>query len=141
MNSIHESNCLRIQARFEGQEAIYIEGHVVRVKVSNIRFSRSVQTISATVTEIPTEGFFRAPWPSWQIGAGYLTEFSDNFWNMGYGGWSMYFRPTLIHETMKTVAQFPRGIDPGDWNETFHDFFSIEWLAQIPFERVELVFP
>src|ERR1035438_6113927 len=45
----------RVQASFEGREAIYIEKGVVRVRVSNIRATMP-QVIEADVEEIPTPG-------------------------------------------------------------------------------------
>jgi hypothetical protein len=112
-----------LRARFEGREAIYVEKGALRVRVSDIRGDTAQKLyISAEVEEIPTAGFpagvfyeTRRSEPSplrWSIGAGYLTRFSDHTWNMGYGGWSLFFAPRIIDGVVGLALRFPEDLDP-----------------------------
>ena len=118
-------NCQIIQKRFEGREAIYMEKGVLRVRVNQIRFEERSHSISAEVEEIPTVGLLPSlfhPGSSahehrplrWHIGAGGCASFSENSLHMGYGGWSLYFEPELVHGLIGLTCLWPeelRGVD------------------------------
>jgi hypothetical protein len=108
----------RVQARFEGREAIYIEKGAVRVRVNNIRATMP-QAIEADIEEIPSPGLgvgrfdkSNAKGPrKWGFCAGFLTGCSDQHWTMGYGGWSLYFDPEAVQAVLDLASSFPEHVD------------------------------
>jgi len=112
-----------LQARFEGREAIYVEKGALRVRVSNIRRSGGGNFVWVDVEEIPTSGLgvgmFETHRPAgrnplrWRISAGYLSDFSDQWWAMGYGGWSLHFDPKFVQAVVDAAARFTDDLDPG----------------------------
>jgi hypothetical protein len=112
----------QLRARFEGREAIYVEKGALRVRVSDIRGDVAQLYISAEVEEIPTAGFpagafyeiqRREPSPlRWSIEGGYLTDFSDHTWHMGYGGWSLFFAPSIVDGILSLALRFQDDLDP-----------------------------
>ena len=111
-----------VRALFEGRDAIYLEKGAVRVRVSNICGSASKKIIGADVEEIPAPGLGVGIFATqrsgakprrWRIGAGHLTTFSDQCWEMGYGGWSLYFHPKAVEGVMELAARFPANLDSG----------------------------
>jgi hypothetical protein len=117
-----EARVEQLRARFEGREAIYVEKGALRVRVSDIRGDTAQLYVSAEVEEVPTPGFpagafheiqRREPSPlRWSIGGGYLTTFSDHTWYAGYGGWSLFFAPTIVAGILGLVLRFPDNLDP-----------------------------
>lgn len=109
-----------LRERFEGREAIYVEKGAVRVRVSDIRWDIAKLCIAARVKEIPTAGFpagvfydVRIYEPrSWSIEGGYLTTSSEHTWDMGYGGWSLFFAPGVVDGVVQLALQFPEDLDP-----------------------------
>jgi len=111
-----------VRARFEGRQAIHLEQGAARVWVSDIRRNSARCSISAEVTEIPTAGFpvgvfheARMYDPSlrrWSIGCGYLAAFSEHRWDMGYGGWSLFFAPWIVDGIVELAQQFPPDLQP-----------------------------
>lgn len=112
----------RLRVLFEGREAIYVEKGALRVKVTNIHVNVTQMEVSAEVEEIPTVGFpvgalyeskrhWRGPF-RWSIGAGYQTDFSDHTWHMGYGGWSLFFAPSIVEGIQNLAVRFPDNLDP-----------------------------
>ena len=141
------SNVSPFMKNFEGREAIYIEKGVLRVRVSNIRRCVDTHVIRATVEEIPTAGFqpslFDRYRPDeatplrWEIGAGFLTTFSDNTWAMGYGGWSLFFSPGIVSGLTNSASAWPAQLDAVDrYNQALQ--FLMENRA---YERTRRVFP
>jgi hypothetical protein len=121
MDSIYASNCEVLRTRFEGREAIYVEKGALRVRVNNIRQVEG--TIGADVEEIITPGlgvglFHRVHPPStgpfrWKIiGAGDSTTFSAQSWEMGYGGWKLYFAPGIVQVVIDFAARRSNNADP-----------------------------
>ena len=112
----------RLRVLFEGREAIYVEKGASRVKVTNIHGNVAQQYVSAEVEEIPTTGLpvgvfheIKKHEPSplrWSIEAGYLTDFSDHTWHMGYGGWSLFFAPRIVEGIQSVALRFPDNLDP-----------------------------
>jgi hypothetical protein len=112
----------RLRVLFEGREAIYVEKGALRVRVTDIRGNVTQQFVSAEVEEIPTTGLpvgmFHAikqhePSPlRWSIEGGYLTTFSDHTWEMGYGGWSLFFAPSIVEGIQNLALGFPDNLDP-----------------------------
>ena len=111
----------QLRGLFEGREAIYIEYGALRVKVSKIKVNTAQLFASAQVEEIPTAGFpvglfsetprrGRKPL-RWKIKGGYLTEFSEYSWRMGYGGWSLFFAPKILDGVLSLARQFPDNLD------------------------------
>lgn len=109
-------NCEKLRAAFEGREALYIEQGVLRVRVTNIRCDVAAHQINAEVEEIITPGLEqglihdRVDQSSpirWKISAGFLTSFSADSWEMGYGGWSLDFAPEIISRLMTLAAGWP----------------------------------
>ena len=103
------------------------------VRVSNIRSSALRRTVAAQVDEIPVAGLRVGRFGDlrnntaplrWTIRAGYLTEFSDQSWALGYGGWSLYFNPCLIEAVLKLASQFPADLN------TFERYSRIVSLIQ-----------
>ncbi len=127
MNLRHARNCEELRTKFEGREAIYVEQGALRVRVSNIE-ARGGFRIRAEAEEIPTPGLgvgrFHSPVPRgprplrWKIGAGYLTSFSAHAWEMGYGGWSLYFAPGIVQAVVGFAARIP---DNADANEAYRE--------------------
>jgi hypothetical protein len=109
----------KAHASFEGKECIYIEKGALRVRISGICVSASQYAVSANVEEIPTpglgvglfdkeSGFYR---PRWKISAGFMTDFSEHSWHMGYGGWSLFFNHEIIQGVIELSSQFPSDMD------------------------------
>lgn len=126
MISTDSLNCIKLRASFEGQEAIYEEKGYLRVRVSNIRYELSERRIDADVEEIPTVGLdggrLRACMPKregplrWQIGAGFLTTFSDSSWQAGYGGWCLWFAPEIVDGIVRLASSWPADLDERERN-------------------------
>jgi hypothetical protein len=95
---------VKLRANFENREAIYIEKGALRVRVSNVR--GSALRVTAHIDEIPTPGLGVGLFDNhgrtgktrrrWALQAGHLSQFSDQCWVMGYGGWSLYFDPNVV---------------------------------------------
>ena len=122
MNPKHANNCEELRSRFEGREALYVDKGVLRVRVNNISSGRGF-VIRADVEEIATAGlgvgmFHRPPLGAGplprSIAAGYLTTFSAQCWQMGYGGWSLYFSPEIVQAVAGFAARFPENADPNE---------------------------
>lgn len=135
----------KLRMAFEGREAIYIEKGVLRVRVTNIHCREGDRRIDATVEEIPTPGLsgglFFAPRSNeplrWKIGAGYLTTFSDYTWQMGYGGWSLYFAPGVVSGLTNLAADWSVELDA--W-ERYNR--ALQFLRNCnAYEKAERVFP
>ena len=114
---------------FEGQEALYFERRVLRVRVTNIRHpnfpfpgrdDRATDHIAADIAEIPTPGLpvsllglHRSDRPRplrWNISTNmrFHPHVFPDHWSSGpYGGWSMHFSPELIAGVAQLVAGFP----------------------------------
>ena len=122
----------KLRANFEGRQAIYVEKGALLVSVSDIRPGQT--TVAAQIDEVPARGLGvggfdgsrlkRATPLRWTIRAGYLAEFSDHCWNMGYGGWSLYFEPRLVQVVLHLAAEFPDTLD------TFERYHKIVRLLQ-----------
>jgi hypothetical protein len=120
-DSLH---CEKLRAAFEGGQAIYVEKGLLHVRVKNIVCSPSAQTIDAVVEEIPTPGLeythfhdLRREKSSplqWSIGAGYLTTYSNSTWEMGYGGWSLYFAPEAVAGLINIASDWTRELSSDD---------------------------
>ncbi len=116
-----EARVEQLRARFEGREAIYVEKGALRMRVSDIRGGATQLSISAEVEELPTPGFpagafYEMPRlePSplrWSIEGGYLTDFSEHTWHMGYGGWSLFFAPRIVDGILGLALRFPDNLD------------------------------
>lgn len=123
MNTSHAGNGEELRRRFEGREAIYVEKGALRVRVTNIR-SPGGSHIKADVEEIITSGLgvgmfhgMRQPGDAplrWSIGAGNLTTCSAQSWEMGYGGWTLFFAPGVVQAVVECAAQFAPDADPHD---------------------------
>jgi hypothetical protein len=112
----NETTVKQLRALFEGREAIYVEKGALHVKVSDIHWNLARRWIKANVEEIPTVGFPTRSYGEaascprrWTIGAGYLTSFSDHTWDMGYGGWSLFFAP-YVEGVVSLAFQFPANL-------------------------------
>jgi hypothetical protein len=111
-----------LQSLFCAREAIYVEKGALRVRVDGIRRDVEKLVISAELSEIPTPGFpagvFCAvlehePSPlRLTIGAGFMSDFSDSTWYMGYGGWSLFFAPRIVDRVVALAGQFPEDLHP-----------------------------
>jgi len=140
----------KLVMQFDNREAIYVEKGVLRVRVFNIRPNPAGRSVSAEVEEIPTPGLgvgiFRAVDESlsgnmapdrWRIGAGSLTTFSDNTWEMGYGGWTIFFERRVVEGIVSLSA---------DWSEKSDDnsryIQILKWLEDNEaYENTQRVFP
>ena len=121
MNTRHAGNGEELRRRFEGREAIYVEKGALRVRVTNIR-SPGGSHIKADVEEIITPGLgvgmfhgMRQPGDDplrWSIEAGYLTSYSAQSWEMGYGGWTLFFAPEAVQAVVGFAAQLAPDADP-----------------------------
>ena len=114
----NKSNVQHLRDLFEGREAIYIEKGALHVRVSNIQENIPERYISADVEEIPTDGFPTGspdnspnPW-RWTISGGWMTSFSDHTWEMGYGGWTLFFAPRIVGGVVKLAREFPDNLHP-----------------------------
>jgi hypothetical protein len=127
-------NVSKLQANFEGKEAIYVEKGALLVRVSDIRSSALRPTVAAQIDELPAPGLGvggfdrkrlnrRTPL-RWTIRAGYLTEFSDDCWTMGYAGWSIYFEPRLVQAVLELASGFSPDVN------TFERYRAISHLLQ-----------
>jgi hypothetical protein len=117
-----ETKVEQLRGLFEGREAIYVEKGALHVRVGDIRRDITRLTISAEVEEISTAGFPAGVFYGltrderkvlrWTIGAGYMSASSDHTWNMGYGGWSLFFAPRIVDGIVSFALQFPDNLDP-----------------------------
>ena len=142
------AGALKLRASFENREAIYLEKGALRVRVTNIHGLASRQTVFADVEEIPAAGLGVGLFDDsqrngatalrWRIGAGYLSQFSDSRWVMGYGGWALYFDPGIIQGVLDLAARFPENMDTFErYKEVvrfMHDQPSLQrhWRAVFP---------
>jgi len=111
----------QLRTNFENREAIYIEKGALRVRVTGIYGSTVDRTVWANVEEVAAPGLGvglfekrnRKTPPSvrWRIAGGYLTSFSDESWDMGYGGWSLHFDPKVVQGVLDLASQFPDDVD------------------------------
>ena len=136
----------KLRKSFENREAIYIEHGFLRVRVHNIRDDLAARWIVADIDEIPTAGFeaglFQIRIPTarrplrWQIGGGFMTQFSDHTWHCGYGGWSMFFETRVVQGVVELAAQWTADLDEqGRYREV------LEWLGEHnAYERTRPVF-
>ena len=124
MTSQESMNCEKLRDAFEGREAIYIEKGVLRVRVENIRWNAGARRIDAEVEEVPTPGLENSLFHQrgrrelgplrWSIGAGYLTTFSNTTWQMGYGGWSLFFAPEVVAGFINISSDWTSELDAVD---------------------------
>jgi hypothetical protein len=146
MSRPNETKVEQLRGLFEGREAIYVEKGALRVKVSSIRADVTRQSVSAEVEEIPTAGLpvglfceskQHEPSPlRWDIAGGYLTDFSDNTWHMGYGGWSLFFAPRIVEGVLSLALRFPDNLDPFQGYKEVLDYLK----DHEAYERTQLVF-
>ena len=140
---------VRLRANFENREAIYIEKGALRVRVSHIRCPGCRTSVWATVEEVPTAGLGvgifdyrkrKDPAPlRWEIGTMSMGLFSDYCWEMGYGGWSLYFHPKVIEGVLDLASKFSDRMDTVEaYNKILklvqHDlrFLNGEWQPLFP---------
>ncbi len=112
----------QLQTLFCAREAIYVEKGALRVRVNAIHRDVEKLVISAELSEIPTPGFpagvFCAvsehePSPlRLTISAGFMSDYSDSTWYMGYGGWSLFFAPRIVDGVVALAGQFPGDLHP-----------------------------
>jgi len=141
MESQESENYERLRGAFEGREAIYLEKGVVRVRVTNIRSVVSSRYIRADVEEVPAPNLAGViphgdqPRPHrWRIGAGALTTFSENRWDMGYGGWSLFFAADVLNGFTNLAAEWPADLDEGERYRRAMNF--IDGIPRAPGQRV-----
>lgn len=118
------ANRERLKEAFEGREALYIEHGALRVRVSRITPDLRRRYIEALVEEIPTPGLEVTPLHAsfedrvsplrWDIGAGYLSRFSEHTWAVGYGGWSIFSDPQMVAGVVALAAGFTADLTPMD---------------------------
>lgn len=117
----------------------------MRVRVTKIGLGLLERSISAEVEEVPTPGLPVAPLYDrltgrriplrWQIGAGYLTTFSEHCWYMGYGGWSLFFDPRIIRGVIDLASRFSYNATGYErYNQVLH--FLMDHAAYEPSKRV-----
>lgn len=134
------ARCEQLRASFEGRQAIYLEKGALRVQVSKIVPRPELRRISAEVAEVPTLGLGVGLFPDWQrrtreplrwnIGAGFLTAFSHEYWEAGYGLWTLFFAPAFIQAVIDLASRFPEGLDPWDrYNEI------AQWVWTYPLDE------
>ncbi|HKQ36903.1 MAG TPA: hypothetical protein VJ063_02425 [Verrucomicrobiae bacterium] len=109
----------RLHGNFEGRQAIYVEKGALLVRVSEIRRTRTM--VAAQIEEIQAPGLGVGSFADcrsnrkkalrWTIRAGDVSEFTEQCWQMGYGGWSLYFEPRLVQDIMQLAAQFQESLD------------------------------
>jgi hypothetical protein len=108
-----------LRARLEGREGIYVEKGAVRVRVSNIGWDAGKLNITARLRRfrqlafqsgcsMSPKGMSRNPL-SWTIGAGHLTMFSKHTWNMGNGGWCIFFSAEIVDGCRRACSRISRG--------------------------------
>jgi hypothetical protein len=112
----------QLQTLFCTREAIYVEKGALRVRVNAIRRDVEKLVIWAELSEVPTPGFpagvfcavsEREPTPlRLTIGAGFMSDYSDSTWYMGYGGWSLFFAPRIVEGVVALAGQFPEDLHP-----------------------------
>ena len=131
MNSQHATNCEQVRRSFENREAIYVEQGALRVRITNIQANVAERYLTAQVEEIQTPelgiGIYRRRRPNestllrWDIGAGYLTYFSDDSWHMGYGMWSLYFATRVVEGVVDLASRWPENLDDDRRNKEVID--------------------
>jgi hypothetical protein len=124
MSSQEATHCAQIQKNFGNREGIYIEKGALRVRISNVRADPDRRWIEAEVEEVPTPGFensmihIHLPDQSsplrWSIGAGFYTTFSENYWNQGHTGWSLFFAPKIVQGIVDLASRWPEDLDAYD---------------------------
>ena len=116
-----ESPILKLRANFEQREAICVEKGALRVRVSDIHGSAAQREVLFKIEEIPSPGLGVGQFDRsirkekrplrFTIGGGYLTEFSEHCWAMGYGGWSLHFDPKLVQAVLDLASRLPEDMD------------------------------
>jgi hypothetical protein len=140
-----ETRVAELRARFEDKEAIYVEKGAIRVRISNICWDGATLCITARVQEISTPGFpvgvFYDPERdngnplAWNIGAGYLTTSSEHTWNLGYGGWCIFFSPEIVDGVVRLAREFPDDPHPFQKYQDVLKYLD-DHCAHEPAERV-----
>lgn len=112
----------RLQILFCTREAIYVDKDALRVRVNAIHRDVEKLVISAELSEIPTPGLpagifcsvlEHEPRPlRLTIGAGFMSNYSDSTWYVGYGGWSLSFAPRIVDGVVALAGQFPEDLHP-----------------------------
>ena len=116
----HVKNCRILRERFEGTEAIFVEMGAIRVRVIRVRPKPRWRFVDVLVEEIPTprlgcgifDGLPDGKPVRWDVGAGYLSRFSEHNWCMGYGGWRICKDPALVEAVTRLAKTFPADL-PG----------------------------
>lgn len=80
--------------------------------------------VEARVEELVTPGLEetpihrRAPDESpplkWEVDAGFLSLFSETFWAVGYGSWSVYTEPSIVAGVVALAAAFAESLSSMD---------------------------
>ena len=120
MSSDAAENCRELKANLEGREAILVEKGASRVLVRQIQGYPAEQQVAAEVVAIPTPGLpagmLIQHQPTLQgtpyvLSSGPMTEYSDQYWAMGYGGFSLYFEPSVVIGVVDLAASWPQDLD------------------------------
>lgn len=123
MDVRHVANCQKLRENFEGKTGIYVEKGVLCVRIVNIRPNVRQRRVDASVEEIPTNGL-QDQWCRrrlnqqsplrWEISCGPSSSFSDHFWDMGYGGWELFFKPEIVNGVSELASCFPLALGEQD---------------------------
>ena len=137
----NEAAAEKLQRAFEGKQAIYIEKGALLVKVCKIRAGRSRQCVFVDLEQIPATGFPTGIYQeltvphTWTSGAGFLTNFSDQTWHRGYGGWSLYFASRIVEGVLNLAVQFPDKLDAFQRYDEILRYLN-EHKAHVPTKRL-----
>jgi len=140
-------NIEKLRSSFENKQAIYVEKGALLVRVTDITVSMSSCHIMAQAQEVKTPGLgvgmfaqtLKSKRPlSWQFG-GCITEFAQNFWAMGYGGWLLFSEPNLVAEVARLAGSFPPELDDWQRYKQVTDIVHDQLLTKM--NGVQRVFP
>lgn len=145
MKSNPPFNPEQLAMSYENREAIYVEKGAIRVRVSQIHIDMCKAAIRAEVEEIFSPGlgaglFYRSVWNEgtprrWKI-SGDLAACSIDIWEMGYGGWSLYFEPQVVEGITCLAAQWPQGLAPYDRYTQVTAWLTNYIVTHGPFKRL-----
>jgi hypothetical protein len=144
-----QENCIRLQRKFQNQEAIYVERGITHVKVTNIKIDIESHNIDFSITPGNREPAQRIDFVvlagslfgdrSGELtrSAGTLTTFSEHTWQMGYGGWRLFFKPSVLQGIYDLSTSWPPAMD----DQTRYSAI-LHWILENDgYEPAEPVFP
>lgn len=109
-----------LKGQFEDRTAICQEGTFWLVHVRDITLNLSRRFVSFEAVWLP--GMAPSKDAIMSLDAGFLTQFSDRAWTMGYGGWTLFFDDRMIRDMLAFAAALPHRPGEQDYIFSLNEF-------------------